>query len=65
MFQPEAEMVRVEGGRPRDIRHLIAHAMHDEDTRRFFTVGVIGHCGRSSLCFVHHTFLPLFRRDTT
>src|SRR5438034_7094676 len=47
MFQPEAEMVRVEGDRPRDIRHLIAHAVHAEDAR----------------CLVHHALLRLFRRE--
>src|SRR6266511_3719770 len=43
--QPEAEMVRVEGGRSRDIGHLIAHAVHAEAARGLFTVGVIGHYG--------------------
>ncbi len=47
LFQPEAEMVRVEGDRPRDIRHLIAHAVHAEDARRL----------------VHHALLRLFRRE--
>jgi hypothetical protein len=28
MFQLEAEMVRVEGDRPGDVLHLIAHAVH-------------------------------------
>ena len=51
MFQPEAEMVRVEGGRPRDIRHLIAHAVQAEDA--------------NWLCLVHHTLLRLFRRAPT
>src|SRR6266542_926466 len=45
--QPEAEMVRIEGDRPRDIRHLIAHAVHARDASRLF---------------VHHTLLRLSRR---
>jgi len=57
MFQPEAEMVRVEGRRPRDIRQLIAHAVYAEDARWLFTAGVIGAGGHSSLFLVHHTLL--------
>ena len=40
MFQSEAEMVRVEGGRPRNICHLITHAVQAEDA--------------NWLCLVHH-----------
>ena len=44
MFQLEAEMVRVEGGRPGDICYLIAHAMDPEDPIWLSTLVFIGHC---------------------
>jgi hypothetical protein len=59
MFQPEAEMVRVERGRPGDILDLIAHAVHAEASMWLSTVCFTGHRGRSSLCLVHHKVLRL------
>jgi hypothetical protein len=41
MFQLEAEMVRVESHRPRDIRHLISHAVHAGDAMWLSTLGFI------------------------
>src|SRR5207247_10365761 len=51
MFQSEAEMVRVEGGRPRNICHLVTHAVQAEDA--------------NWLCLVHHMLLRVFRRAQT
>jgi hypothetical protein len=47
MFQSEAEMVRVEGGRMRNICHLVTHAVQAEDA--------------NCLCLVHHMLLRVFR----
>src|SRR5688572_32399867 len=52
-----SEMVRVEGGRPSNILHLIANAVHADDPMWLSTLGFIGHCGRSSLCLAHHKLL--------
>jgi hypothetical protein len=51
MFQSEAEMVRVEGGGPRDICHLVTHAVQTEDA--------------NWLCLVYHMLLRLFRLAPT
>jgi hypothetical protein len=48
-LQSEAEMACIEGGRPRDVRHLITDTVHAESAIWHFTIFVIAHCEQSFL----------------